>query len=92
MYRTNFYPDGWTERDIDALLDESYDTIELLLAETFESVDETVAAEPASRLVDACAAHRWARRIERQAVNGTVRTFPARRVSPVDGPDSGEAA
>jgi hypothetical protein len=92
MYRTNFCPDGWTEQDIDALLDESYETIETLLAETFDTVDETLAGEPTSLLVDDVAAHRWARRIERQAVNGTVRMLPARRAQLAARPDGEEAA
>ncbi len=77
MYNTNFYPDGLTEQDIDALI-----------TEAFESADEATAA-PTSALLDGPAIRRRNRRIERRAVNTVVRTLPV-RVNP-PGPD-GQAA
>ncbi len=65
MYSSNFYPDGLTERDID-----------LLITEAFESADES--AEPTSALLDQTAAHRRRRRIEHRTVAGVVRAFPVR--------------
>ncbi|MBP2322407.1 hypothetical protein JOF56_002792 [Kibdelosporangium banguiense] len=64
MHGNNFYPDGLTERDID-----------LLIAEAFESADEATAG-PTSTLLDGPAVWRRHRRIERSTVSGIVRTLP----------------
>jgi hypothetical protein len=78
MYSNNFYPDGLTERDID-----------VLIAEAFESADEATAAST-STLLDGPAVRRRNRRIERRAVNTVVRTFPVR--VGMSSPDGQEAA
>jgi hypothetical protein len=78
MYSNNFYPDGLTEQDIDALI-----------AEAFESADQATAA-PTSALLDGTATTRRNRRIERMTVGAIVRTLPFRATLP--DPDGQEAA
>jgi hypothetical protein len=65
MYSNGFdyYPDGLTERDID-----------LLIVEAFESTDQQ--AVPTSALLNGTNAHRRFRRIERQNVIRTMRALP----------------
>lgn len=78
MYNNGFSPDGLTERDIDRLIADAYD-----------SADQAAAA-PTSALLDGTAARRRTRRMERRVVNGTVRALPVRQF--LTDPDGQEAA